>query len=330
MNFTINVEMGRFSIVEREKIERTLKGKSTIDLLSDYIVFDIETTGLDSSYDEVIEIGAIKVKNNKTVSKFNSLVKPKNEIDEYITELTGITNEMVKDAPTIEEVLPDFMDYIGNDILIGHNVNFDINFIYDNLYRNKLDVLTNDFIDTMRISRKLLPELPHHRLIDLAKYFKIDSTNNHRSLKDCEITMNVYESLKGIALQKYDNVDEFKNAFKKHKKEGLRAKDIVSTNTEFDVDNLFYDKYVAITGTLEKMLRKEAMQIIVDLGGHCEDNVTKKTNYLILGNNDYNPILRGKKSSKLIKAETLKLEGKDIEIISENVFYDIIDDWGKL
>lgn len=330
MNFTINVEMGRFSIVEREKIERTLKGKSTIDLLSDYIVFDIETTGLDSSYDEVIEIGAIKVKNNKTVSKFNSLVKPKNEIDEYITELTGITNEMVKDAPTIEEVLPDFMDYIGNDILIGHNVNFDINFIYDNLYRNKLDVLTNDFIDIMRISRKLLPELPHHRLIDLAKYFKIDSTNNHRSLKDCEITMNVYENLKEIALQKYDNVDEFKNAFKKHKKEGLRAKDIVSTNTDFDVDNLFYDKYIAITGTLEKMQRKEAMQIIVDLGGHCEDNVTKKTNYLILGNNDYNPILRGKKSSKLIKAETLKLEGKDIEIISENVFYDIIDDWGKL
>lgn len=330
MNFTINVEMGRFSIAEIEKIERILKGKSTIDLLSDYIVFDIETTGLDSSYDEVIEIGAIKVKNNKIVSKFNSLVKPKNEMDEYITELTGITNEMVKDAPTIEEILPDFMNYIGNDILIGHNVNFDINFIYDNLYRNKFDVLTNDFIDTMRISRKLLPELPHHRLIDLAKYFKIDSTNNHRSLKDCEITMNVYENLKEIALQKYGNVDEFKNTFKKHKKEGLRAKDIISTNTEFDVDNLFYDKYVAITGTLEKMLRKEAMQIIVDLGGHCEDGVTKKTNFLILGNNDYNPILRGKKSSKLIKAETLKLEGKDIEIISENVFYDIIDDYIKL
>ena len=330
MNFTINVEMGRFSIVEREKIERALKGKSTIDLLSDYIVFDIETTGLDSSYDEVIEIGAIKIKNDKIVSKFNSLVKPKNAIDEYITELTGITNEMVKDAPTIEEVLPDFMDYIDNDILIGHNVNFDINFIYDNLYRNKLDVLTNNFIDTMRISRKLLPNLSHHRLIDLARYFEIDTTNNHRTLKDCEITMNVYENLKEIALRKYDNVDEFKNVFKKHKKEGLRAKDIVSTNTEFDVDNLFYDKYVAITGTLEKMLRKEAMQIIVDLGGHCEDGVTKKTNFLILGNNDYNPILRGKKSSKLIKAETLKLEGKDIEIISENVFYDIIDDYVKI
>lgn len=323
--------MGRFSIIEREKIERALKGKSTIDLLNDYIVFDIETTGLDSSYDEIIEIGAIKVKNNKIISKFNSLVKPQNEIEEYITELTGITNEMVKDAPTIEEILPDFMNYIGSNILIGHNVNFDINFIYDNLYRNKFDVLTNDFIDTMRISRKLLPYLQHHRLIDLAKYFEIDSTNNHRSLKDCEITMNVYEKLKGMALQKYVDAERFKNTFKKHKNgASLRAKDIVSTNTEFDVDNLFYDKYVAITGILEKMLRKDVMQIIIDLGGHCEDGVNKKTNFLILGNNDYNPILRDKKSSKLIKAEILKLEGKDIEIISENIFYDIIDNLEKL
>lgn len=329
MNFTINIETGKFSIVEREKIERSLKGKSTIDLLNDYIVFDIETTGLDSTYDEIIEIGAIKVHNNTIISTFNSLVKPQYEIDEYITELTGITNEMVKDAPTIEEILPDFMKYIGSDILIGHNVNFDINFIYDNLYRNKYDVITNNFIDTMRIARKLLPELSHHRLIDLANYFEIDSTDNHRSLKDCEITMEVYEDLKYLALEKYPNIEEFKALFKKHKN-NFKASDIVSTKTAFDVDNLFYDKYVAITGTLEKMLRKEAMQIIVDLGGYVEDNVTQKTNYLILGNNDYNPILRGKKSSKLIKAENLRLQGKDIQIISENVFYDIIDDYVEI
>lgn len=331
MDFTIYDEVDRFSVGQREKNERVLKGKSKIDILNDYIVFDIETTGLDSSYDEIIEIGAIKVKNNKIVSKFNSLVKPHNEIDDYIVELTGITNEMVKEAPTIEKILPDFMNYIGNDILIGHNVNFDINFIYDNLYRNRFDVLTNDFIDIMRISRKLLPNLSHHRLIDLARYFKIDTTNNHRSLKDCEITMDIYEQLKNVALQRYINEEEFKNTFKRHRKwTTLRTRDIVTNNTEFDVDNLFYDKYVAITGTLEKMPRKKAMQIIVDLGGHCEDNVTKKTNYLILGNNDYNPILRGEKSSKLIKAETLKLAGNDIEIISENVFYDIIDDYVKI
>ena len=229
-------------------------------------------------------------------------------------------------------VLPNFMNYIGDDVLIGHNVNFDVNFIYDNLYKNKLDILKNDFIDTLRISRKLLPNLSHHRLVDLADYFEIDTTNNHRSLKDCEITMSIYEQLKKAALQRYGSVEEFKNVFIKKSKNvpTLRVRDIVTNNTEFDTDNLFYDKYVAITGTLEKMQRKEAMQIIVDLGGHCEDSVTKKTNYLILGNNDYNPILRGKKSAKLITPEALKLEGKDIEIISENVFYDIIYDYIKV
>lgn len=329
MNFVISFDKLGLKIDDIKKVDRVDKGKSIIDLLDSYIIFDIETTGLDSSYDEIIEIGAIRIENNKVVSQFQSLVKPDRQVNDYITELTGITNDMLIDAPKIEEVLPQFMEFVGNEILIGHNVNFDINFIYDNLYRNNYKVLTNDFIDTMRLARKLLPELSHHRLRDIAEYFNVDFSNNHRSLRDCEITLSIYEKLKLLAIEKYGELDSFKNAFKKHSS-AIRAKDIVTTNTEFDIDNLFYGKYVAITGTLEKLQRKEAMQIIVDLGGYCEDNVTKKTNYLILGNNDYNPILRGKKSSKLIKAEKLKLEGKDIEIISENVFYDIIDDYVKI
>jgi len=329
MNFVISFNKDGITIGDIKKIDRVEKGKSIIDLLDNYIIFDIETTGLDSSYDEIIEIGAIRIENNKVVSKFQSLVKPNIEIDDYISELTGITNDMVKDAPKIEDVLPQFMEFVGNEILIGHNVNFDINFIYDNLYRNNYKVLKNDFIDTMRLARKLLPDLSHHRLIDIADYFNIDFSNNHRALRDCEITLSIYENLKLLAIEKYGDSDNFKDAFKKHSS-AIKAKDIVTTNTEFDIDNLFYGKYVAITGTLEKLQRKEAMQIIVDLGGYCEDNVTKKTNYLILGNNDYNPILRGKKSSKLIKAEKLKLDGNDIEIISENVFYDIIDDYVKI
>ena len=104
----------------------------------------------------------------------------------------------------------------------------------------------------------------------------------------------------------------------------IQTEDGIIAKVIFDEDNLLYDKSVAITGTLEKLSRKEAMQIIADLGGHCQDGVNKETNYLILGNNDYNPILRGKKSSKLLKAESLKLKGQDIDILSENVFYDVI------
>lgn len=131
---------------------------------------------------------------------------------------------------------------------------------------------------------------------------------SHRSLKDVRMTIEVYNNLEKLATEKYHNIDNFKNACKTQNHSGFKASDVTANNTEFDKENLFYDKYVAITGTLEKMLRKEAMQLITDLGGHCQDGVNKETNYLILGNNDYNPILRGKKSSKLLKAENLKMK----------------------
>lgn len=303
---------------------REQKGNSLIEFPNKYIAFDIETTGLDPMYDEIIEIGAIKIENGKEVEVFSTLVKPKYEIDEFISELTGITNEMVKESPSIDAVLPKFIDFIKDSIILGHNVNFDINFIYDNLIKCDMNPITNDFIDTLRLSRKLLPELKHHRLSDLADYYNINTVGSHRSLKDVRMTIEVYNNFKKLALEKYSNVDNFKDACKPKSHSGFKASDITTDNTEFDEENLLYDKYVAITGTLEKMTRKEAMQVIADLGGHCQDGVNKETNYLILGNNDYNPILRGRKSSKLLKAENLKLKGQDIEIISENVFYDII------
>ena len=91
---------------------REQKGNSLIEFPNKYIAFDIETTGLDPMYDEIIEIGAIKIENGKEVEVFNTLVKPEYEIDEFISELTGITNEMVKESPSIDEVLPKFIDFI--------------------------------------------------------------------------------------------------------------------------------------------------------------------------------------------------------------------------
>ena len=310
---------------------REQKGKSLIDIPNNYVVFDIETTGLDPEFDEIIEIGAVKIKDGIKIDTFNSLIKPEYEIDEFITELTGITNGMVENAPSIDEVLPKFMDFIRDYIIIGHNANFDINFIYDNLEELNIPPITNDFVDTLRISRRLIPELKHHKLSDLANYFNIDTNGSHRSLKDVEITLEVLKNLNTMIIEKHQNMDNFKDACKPKSHSGIRASDITTNNTELDEENMLYDKYVVITGTLGKMLRKEAMQVIADLGGHCQDGVNKDTNYLILGNNDYNPILRGKKSSKLLKAENLKLKGQDIEIISENVFYDIIPEsiWKK-
>ena len=103
-------------IGEPGKIERLNKGKSLLVIENDYI----ETTGLDTSYDEILELGAVKYSGGVEVSRFQSLVKPEYEISEFITELTGITNEMVANAPSISDVLPDFLNFISQSLLVGH------------------------------------------------------------------------------------------------------------------------------------------------------------------------------------------------------------------
>lgn len=180
---------------------REFKGSSLVDEVSDYVAIDIETTGLDPEWCEIIEIAALRIQNDVVVDHFQTLVKPEEAIPQFIEELTGITNDMVIDAPGINKATANFADFVGNSILIGHNVNFDINFLYDNLLLQHDYHLSNDFIDTMRVARRFLPDLDHHRLKDLVSYFNIDSSEFHRALADCESTYYIYSALKQYAIE---------------------------------------------------------------------------------------------------------------------------------
>lgn len=310
-------------------MERVDKGKSIIDFPKNYIIIDIETTGLSTEWDSIIEVAALKYENGTLVDSFQSLIKPNDTlsdglfIDSFIEELTGITNEMLSNAPTIKIVLPEYRKFLGDSILVGHNVNFDINFLYDNFMEYLSTPLVNDYIDTMRLSRKLHPEEAHHRLIDLAKRYHIDYSSAHRSLKDCEITQICYTNLIQEAYDTYQNLENFKQSFN-HKKHFIKASEITAKNSEFDPLHPLYEKVCVFTGALEKLTRKNAMQIVADLGGINGDNVTKKTNFLILGNNDYCSSIKNGKSNKQKKAEALILAGADLQILSENTFYDLI------
>ena len=308
---------------------REEKGKSLIASPDSFIVLDIETTGYLPEWDHIIEVGAIKYDHGVEIARFSSLVQPPSVdgeyIDPYITELTGITNEMLASAPAIENILPELYDFLGSSIIIGHNVNFDINFLYDNFEEVLEKPLSNDFIDTMRLSRNLHPEEKHHRLSDLCERYALDYSSAHRSIKDCELTFSCYNKLLSEINDTFDNFDSFLQSRIKHSSQGVKAKDIHSEKTEFDITHPLYGKVCVFTGTLEKLLRKEAMQLVANLGGINGDSVTKKTNYLILGNNDYCKTLKDGKSSKQKKAEKLKLEGNDIEILPETVFYELLE-----
>ena len=301
--------------------KRKNKGKSIISNPTNYVIIDIETTGLDPEYCEIIELAAIKYENNKEIARFNSLVKPDYEIDSFITDLTGITNEMVKNSSKISEVIIDFYNFIKDEILIGHCVYFDINFIYDALEKENI-FLTNDYINIMRFSNKILPQLENQKLNTISSHYNV-TLPNHRALTDCVATNECYQNLLQDINTKYTSFEEFKKTFSS---KSTRAKDITATTTDFNEDHPLYNKTCVFTGTLENFVRKDAMQIVVNLGGVCKDNVTKYTNYLILGNLEYSSNVKDEKSNKLKKAETYILNGQELEIISENVFLDLLSE----
>lgn len=313
------------------KNSRLHKGKSIIDFPLSFTVIDIETTGLSPEYDEIIELSAVRIENGQTTCSFSSLVKPHplpdgTYVDSYISDLTGITNDMLSTAPDIDSILGDYIDFLGDTVLVGHNVNFDINFLYDFSELILSTPLSNNFVDTMRISRRLHPEFQHHRLSDLCKRYSIEHSNAHRSLSDCEATVKCFFSLQEDMLNNYGSLESFVKNRCTSKKRSLRAADITAQTEDINPFNPLYNNVFVFTGVLEKMTRKEAMQIVVNHGGIIGDSVTKKTNYLVLGNNDYCSTIKDGKSRKHKKAEELKLLGQNIEIISENVFYDMLID----
>lgn len=312
-----------FSNGKRDPILRPDRGKSIISFPDSFVVLDLETTGLDSLYDDIIEICAVKVSKGSIEKTFSSLVNPRIHIDEFIEELTGITDDMVKDAPYIEDVLPSFLSFIGDQVLIGHHVSFDVNFLYDSCTYYLKTSFPNSFVDTMRIFRKLHPELDHHRLSDMTEYYSVPVSRNHRAEADCLSTLSCFNELHNEVLIRYPDEESFCELFKPHNY-NLDLSSITTEKTSFDSSNPFYQKHCVFTGALERMSRREAAQLVADFGGIPDNGITKQTNFLILGNTDYCSNIKNGKSNKLRKAEEYILKGLDLTILSEQVFYEMI------
>lgn len=307
-------------IREKKKIENK-KGKSIIDFPDSFVIMDFETTGLDRDFDKIIEIGAIKVESNTITDSFQTLINPGEEIDEFITELTGITNEMVSNCPSIDLVVPDFLVFLGDLPIVGHNISFDINFLCANTEK----IIYNDYINTLRLCRKLYSQEKHHRLKDMVNLLSLEATGAHRAYDDCLTTLALFTRCKSEAVKQYGTLDLFYKSFKNSRKRLYDISKIIPDENQIDETNLFYDKECVFTGKLERIKREDAMQLVVNIGGRVRNSVTKLTNFLILGNNDYCKTIVDGKSSKQKKAEALKLKGQDIEIISEQTFYDLLN-----
>jgi len=283
--------------------KRPLKGRSVNKKLENYTVIDLETTGIYVTDLEVIEIAALRVRGGKVCDKFQTLVNPKKNIPNKIIEKTGITDEMVAGSPFIEDVLTGFLEFIGDDVLIGHNLcAFDLCILYDLSEKILNRPISNNYIDTYHLSRRCLPELQNHRLETVSVHLGIDITDHHRAEADCHMANKLYETLKPLM--------EFKSYNRKSKDNILKVKD------ESVENNFFLNKLCISYGSFKGMSTEQIKGIFCDIGARYADYFCYSADFLILSDDMHKKYLQDDFDEMIDSVKNCK----NIKIISEYDF----------
>lgn len=228
-------------------------------MLKSYIAFDVETTGLNPLENEIIEIGALKVRDGKVAERFMEFIKPTASISPAITSLTGITNDMVAGARPRYSVIADFLDFCEDDVLIGHNVSFDYSFMKcsaaaDGLSFEKMG------IDTLKIAQKTLKELDSKSLGSLCDYYNIENKSAHRAYHDALATAKLYQTLAHYFEEKDPKIFKpVQLTYKVKKPQPATPKQIAFLN------NLIRKKQVKLQWNPGTITRSEASRMIDEL-----------------------------------------------------------------
>lgn len=167
-----------------------------IKFVPDCVIFDLETTGLNPEVETIIEISALKIKGGEIVDEFSTLVDPGFHIPYEVSAITGITDDMVAGSPDVKTALGMFKAFVGDEVLVGHNIrNFDLRFIQKDAVRFFGCELPNEYVDTLVVARRYLPQLESRSLQSLSAYYGVSYDGAHRALADCHITYEIYKRL---------------------------------------------------------------------------------------------------------------------------------------
>ncbi len=170
---------------------------------TDYVVFDLETTGAKTPPCRITEIGAFKIEKGTITSEYQTLVNPETSIPPFITGLTGISDAMVANAPKFGEVMSDFMEFIGDAVLVAHNAHFDLRFLNHEIARIHRDYrVGNPYLCTVRLSRRLIPHIKNHKLNTVAEHYEIALRNHHRATDDARATAEIFVNFLELLNQK--------------------------------------------------------------------------------------------------------------------------------
>ncbi len=248
------------------------------DIDTEYCVFDLETTGLSYRTEKITEIGAIKIKNGEIIDTFETFVNPEKPIPYEVVEVTHITDDMVKDAPTIEEILPKFLEFVGDSVLVAHNADFDIGFTKYNAKNMGLE-LNNTYIDTLRLAKELFPDYKKYKLGIIAEKLGIKVDVAHRALDDVKTLVQVFnvmiDMLKEKGVTNIDDIDELSSAEEINLKNLpsyhaiILAKDYVGLKNLYKLVSISHLHYFYRKPRILKSIYKKYSEGLI-LGSACE------------------------------------------------------------
>lgn len=257
---------------------RAIYGDHNVSFLDDtFVVFDIETTGLSAQTCQITEIGAVKYSKGTIEEKYSRFVNPGVPIPHEVVELTGITDEMVKDADPIETVLPEFLHFVGQSTLVAHNASFDISFIRAAAEKCGIP-FSPTFIDTVSMSRQINPELKNHKLNTLAEYFDLGDFDHHRAFEDAHMLALIFnamaEKLKTEGILNTDQLSHLMSQSSDPKKlksyhQIILVKNLVGLKNLYKLVSESYLKYYYRTPRIPKNLLSEYREGLI-IGSACE------------------------------------------------------------
>ncbi|MBP1040409.1 3'-5' exoribonuclease [Vagococcus sp. BWB3-3] len=306
-----------------------------------FVAIDFETANAFRA--SACSVGMVKVINGEVVDTFYSLINPEDDFDSFNSHIHGITEDMVTTSPPYDLVIKEIEAFLENLPLVAHYAPFDMGVIRDSNDRYNIFDFEANYFDSYYLSRKYL-NLLSYKLVDLANLINFDF-EHHNALEDAKACAalilylcqnnsfdNVADLLNHVNYTKMGEISGSKGSgfrIRKIKKTGNKSlvfKEIIESVSKNDIDesHFFYNKHVCFTGKLESFSRNEAALMLAEVGGIPEIGVTKKVNFLVMGEQDIRVVGDSLKSSKILKAEKLLASGQDIQLLGESDFLKMI------
>ena len=283
------------------------------NVLPDYTVIDVETTGLHYRHDRIIQLAALRIRNHQSVDSLCFIVNPGIPIPEQASKVNGFTDEMVKDKGGFIDHISELMNFLGDDILLAHNADFDRQFIEYQIGES----LPNHWIDTLSFSRQAVYDMRNYKLVTLYKDLcHKDPINAHDALADCKMTHEVFETIinklgnEGKSISLNNNQTQTKwYAYELPKREFVK-------NDAAKPECPFYKKHIVFSGRIPEMTRRQAIQAVFDQGGDYGNQLRQKTSILVKGEEADESVIK--------QAEIGMLPDKPIKIITADEFKQLV------